>query len=38
MLKYALMERDEYVSCMMQDAFKGLGTKESLLFEVSEDG
>lgn len=35
MMRYALMERDEFVSQIIDEACKGLGTNETLLIDVS---
>lgn len=35
MMRYALMERDEFVSQVIDEACKGLGTNETLLIDVS---
>lgn len=34
MMRYALMEREEFVSHVIDEACRGLGTKESLLIDV----
>lgn len=35
MMRYALMERDEFVSEVIDEACRGLGTDETLLIDVS---
>lgn len=37
MLRYALMERDEFVSHVIDEACSGLGTNNELLIDVSPD-
>ena len=34
MMRYALMERDEFVSHVIDEACSGLGTNETLLIDV----
>ncbi len=34
MMRYALMERDEFVSHVIDEACSGLGTDETLLIDV----